>query len=673
MNNGGGSRARLASFLVQAVMLALIVWLLVLLLQAAATQNMLFDGAMNLEVSRSLAEGTGPRRLYDFNEYFAHGVQTKEPYILVGALVFKLLGVGVIQAQLPNLCFLAAMCVIAFLVVRRLFDLGTAIAVVAVLLATPMMTQYGLNGYGEVPSFAFGLAAIALLAWPVPIAQNFLAKCLFAGVLAGLALTTKTVGAIQVGAVGLTLLYRVATESTSPKLDLLRGVPVLLVGVALPVALIEGWKWNWLGTAGYIQWWSDERTGILYQAGLQPGAKHASLFGKVQTHFGMLASELKRGHLATLGMLVLPLAFAATFVGDRTRSSAARTWFVGLAAISACYVMWWLGVTPTEKAWLRRIYIGLLCLSIIGTIAMLVSAKAVLFGTSAKKRVLHGLAFLAFFALYAPPVLRAANGNLSIEPRQSLADTLTASRYVAGLDKDAAIFAYGWYAAPTIALQSGREFIDLSDWPIGKYPGRKTYLVADQATFATGAMDKVLARYPHQEMLASSKFAQVYRIDFSTPHDFFSVADRGDALPSVDFTKQSYALTQGMHEFDEAIGGRWVESDSEILLRYNGQAEFQFSGYMALPQYYRNADLLSGTVSITGCPPLAFSFEGPAWKDFHLNLAQCRLIPGSTLRVRILLNNTFDLPRLYDRQRAMLLGKIGFHERALSASPAVPQ
>ena len=673
MNNVEAPRARQANLLMRTAVVALIAWLLLLLAAAAASQNMLFDGAMNLEVSRSLAEGTGPRRLYDFDEYFAHGVQTKEPYILVGALVFKLLGVGVIQAQLPNLVFLAAMCAIAFLVIKRLFDTDTALAVVLVMLATPMMAQYGLNGYGEVPSFAFGLAAIGLLAWPAPVARHFLTKCLAAGLLAGLSMSTKTVGAIQAGAIGLTLLYRVATDSGSPGRDLLRGVPVFVIGLALPLALIEAWKWDWLGTAGYIQWWSDERIGILYQAGLKPGAEHASLFGKVQAHFGILAGELKRDHWTTLGILALPLAFAGAFVADRARSPAARTWIAGLAAISACYVVWWLGVTPTEKAWLRRIYIGLLCLSIIGATAMAISAKATLFGRGAKSRVLHGLVFIAFFALYAPFVLQAAKGSPSFEPRQSLADTLAASRYVAGLDKDAAIFAYGWYAAPTVALQSGREFIDLSDWPIGKYPNRKTYLVADQATFATGALDKTLARYPHREMLAPSKFAQVYRIDFSSPHDLFSEADRSKALASVDFSKQSYPLTQGMHEFDDVMNGRWVESDSEILLRYDGQPELEFSGYMALPQYYRNAGLLAGTVSIAGCPPLPFAFEGPAWKDFKLDLAQCRLVPGSTLRVRILLDNTFDLPRLYDRQRAMLMGRIGFSGPAPLGAPARPE
>lgn len=673
MNNVEASRARQAGLLMQAVMLALIAWLLLLLVAAAATQNLLFDGAMNLEVSRSLAEGTGPRRLYDFNEYFAHGVQTKEPYILVGALVFKLLGVGVIQAQLPNLLFLMAMCATALLVVRRLFDAGTAMAVVLVLLATPMMIQYGLNGYGEVPSFAFGLAAIGLLAWPAPIAQYFLIRCLAVGILAGLAMATKTVGAIQVGAIGLTLLYRVATDSASPKRDLLRGVPVFVIGLALPLALIEAWKWNWLGTAGYLQWWSDERVGILYQAGLKPGAEHASLLGKVQTHFGMLADELKRSHWATLGILALPLVFSATFIADRTRSPVARTWIVGLAAVSACYVAWWLGVTPTEKAWLRRIYIGLLCLAVIGTTAMSISAKAMFSGPSGKIRVLHGLVFVAFFTLYAPFVLQAVKGSPSFKPRQSLADTLTASRYVAGLEKDAAIFAYGWYAAPTIALQSGREFIDLSDWPIGKYLGRKTYLVADQATFATEALARVLARYPHQEMLAPSKFAQVYRIDFSSPKDPFSEADRGKALPSVDFSNQSYPLTQGMHGFEASMNGRWIESDSEILLRYDGQSELDFSGYMALPGYYRNADLLAGNVSIAGCPPLPFAFDGPAWKDFKLSLTSCGLVPDSTLRVRILLDNTFDLPRLYDQQRAMLLGRIGFSGPAPSGAPARPE
>src|SRR5690606_3415755 len=69
-------------------------WLLYGLAAAAATQELLFDGAMNLEVARSLAEGNGPRRLYDHGTLFAPEVQTKEPYYILGALVFKILGVG---------------------------------------------------------------------------------------------------------------------------------------------------------------------------------------------------------------------------------------------------------------------------------------------------------------------------------------------------------------------------------------------------------------------------------------------------------------------------------------------------------------------------------------------------------------------------------------------------
>ena len=56
---------------------------------------------------------------------------------------------------------------------------------------------------------------------------------------------------------------------------------------------------------------------------------------------------------------------------------------------------------------------------------------------------------------------------------------------------------------------------------------------------------------------------------------------------------------------------------------------------------------------------MPFSFEKSSWREFRLPL-RCRLPEGKVLRVRILLDNTFVLPRLFDRQRSMVVQRAGF-------------
>jgi hypothetical protein len=182
--------------------------------------------------------------------------------------------------------------------------------------------------------------------------------------------------------------------------------------------------------------------------------------------------------------------------------------------------------------------------------------------------------------------------------------------------------------------------------------------VADRATLFTNVLQRVLDRYPATLLMRSNPFAQVYAVDFVHPYDPFARMDTRKVASRVDFAKDAYALTSGYEPYDP-MGGRFVESDSEILLRYGGQAGLDFWAYMALPTYYRHAQPLSGRVFVDGCPPIPFAFHGTGWQQFHLDLP-CQPASGSNVRVRLLLDNVFDLPLLYDRQRAMLLRSIGF-------------
>jgi len=62
-----------------------------------------FDGAMNLQVAASLADGHGYARFYDEWILFPEEVQTNAPFILPASLVFALFGVSLATAQVVSI------------------------------------------------------------------------------------------------------------------------------------------------------------------------------------------------------------------------------------------------------------------------------------------------------------------------------------------------------------------------------------------------------------------------------------------------------------------------------------------------------------------------------------------------------------------------------------------
>lgn len=638
-------------------------WLLMTLVSAAATQNILFDGAMNLEVSLSLANGDGPKRLYGFDDYFPHGVQTKEPYVLLGAAVFKLFGAGPFQSQLPSLIYLVALCALVFFAVRRFSGSTAAWMATVVLLSMPMLHQYGLNGYGEIPTLFFGLAGIAAVAWPGRIEQRISQRALLAGLLCGLAVATKVVGVSLACATALTLAIRVLVESPDSRIkNLLLAAAIFFIGMSIPLLLVELWRLATLGGSGFLQWWNIELEGILYQAGVGEQTAKIPVLDKVMNHFSLLRSETRRTALATSLVLLLPIPIACGLIFQDIRRgsrSGLRWWLLALTMVSVFYLVWWMAITPTEKAWLRRIYIGLTCLSIISSISLAKLMSIALTQHRPITRVASaGLCLVLLFA-YLPFVARALKSPVSFQRSEELSRTLEVADLIKRLQQEDLVFASGWYAAPTLAIYSGREFIDLTDWPLGLQGTRRAFLVADTATFVTGAADETLRRYPHRMLSVENQTAQLYELDLNKPNDPFQ-GKEFSTLPYVVFNDTEYAATEGMQPVDRGMGGRWISSDSEILLRYAGSEHLQMAAYMPLQSYMLTREPMKGVVLLEGCEAIPFAFEQSGWKQFAFPLEHCHLAIGSDVRVRFMLNNTANLPLVYDHQRAMLLGAIGF-------------
>lgn len=666
----GGVLSRRSQVAVNGALLLVLAWLMLHVIAACMTISPEFDGAMNLLESRSIAEGQGPRAVYDSNDLFPPGVQTKEPYVLLGALVFRCFGVGPLQIELPNLLFLIALCGVAFVALRRMFDTTSGLMACVLILAYPRLLQYGLRGYGEVPTLCFGLAALALVAWPDGWPERMRRRCLWAGVCAGLAVATKVVGLAQVAVVGIVLACRLASDPRLPWRDRLLAMLVFGSGVLAPLLLVEAWRWYWLKSDGYRAWWAFQWMSIQSQSGAATVARRLPLAARIAHRFLLLCTEFRLGTATMLAMLLAPVlavifAYATLFdPGQRRRS---RWWLLGLLMLGGLYFAWWFAIVPEEKAWVRYIYIGLLVTALLAAIAIAAAVRFTVSGHRGARWILLALG-LVVAAAYAAPVARALHRPVSFADNQETTNTMAAARLIARLPRDAVLLGYGWYGAPSIQIHSARRFMDLSDYPIGRLAGKTAYLVADRPTLTTRMFERTLARYPHQTLRPINSYAQVYLVDFAHPRDPFTAAGADATRTYVEFAPTQDASTYGMEPFDP-IGGRFVESDSEILLRYTGQDRVRLVGYMdaAVPSHYRWPGHMDGRVIVGDCPAMPFRFDTAGWRDFILPMT-CTPPSGRDVRVRILLDNVLDLPLLKDRQRAMLLNAIGFVD-ATAANP----
>lgn len=640
-------------------LILLIGWMALHWLGAAYSRNLHFDGAMNLEVARSLAAGEGPRRLYDGRELFPYEIQTKEPYVLLAALVYKVAGVGPVQSQIPNLIYLLFACLALGTCVHRHLGTRAALAATLALLAAPMGPALGLNGLGELPAFAFILASLALAARPVPpgTAGALLTWSAAAGVMAGLALATKTVAAIMFCACAIVVALNVLSHGAPTLRARLAALATVTVGFTLggvlPLLAIEMWKLSSLGPEAYRAWWHIEFLSIGYQAGVSDQQEAGGL-AKAARHFGILAQSLGASTWLLGG--ALGLAFAASVVAAlRSPSRTIRLFLCGLLVIVAIYFVWWLMLTPTEKAWLRRIFVGLTALSIAGTLSLFVFVDLL--------RRKHGppaarwipAAILA--AAAALPLLgftwKAAVSAPEFERNAELVRTLELADAVRALPDDALVLAYGWYSAPAVALFSGRQFIDYTDWPVSRMIGADSWLITDSYNEMVRIDDALRSRYASLASQPDRTLGQLYRIDFS------SIAV--DAWPWREVFEGTAQPTEaaGAESFDAALDGFWVASD--VLFRMPAgtpPTRIELDAYMPPDFFYRLPEPLSGTIHVAGCEPIGFAFRGEGWETFSEALT-CGEPTGTDLAppgtIRIVLDNVLDMPKTHDLQRAMVV------------------
>ncbi|MGN6788027.1 MAG: hypothetical protein ACTHJP_00670 [Rhodanobacteraceae bacterium] len=638
--------------------------------QVAISQPPTFDGAMNLEVASSIAKGDGYRRNYAQRLPFPHEIQTGPPYILPSAAVFKLWGVGVTQAEVMNIVYLAFLLGMVYLLVAPLGGPLFALFAMCTVILIPGIQVYGFYGYGEIPALAWVFAAtVAYFRRPGNVWVG-----LAAGVMLMLAAYTKTVMLIGVGALGLCAF----ADWLMAGRDRIRRLPRCIAfagGGLLTIVAMEVWRATAVGGVhAWRRWWSNEAGNIFAQAGVRPGFGNYthSLIDKLRTHFDLLSHDYRMSAVLTgLWLVLVAAAFGVTLRGALRRRTNWTTLTVML--IAAVYMVWWLLITPTAKAWHRRIIDGMICAD-VGLI-MLVAAHFSDWRAGVRKRTSDVVAVLVGVLALALPVLWLVKGSHTLlmgeanpktcswrmasavvcdqyNPGAGTDALLRVAREVRDLPDNAYVFGIGWYSAPQLGLISGRHFMDFNNLPVSRLQsGRPVYFVEGPDT-PPAVLNRVRELYNLPE---TPDFAYaVIHVESMTPKPLLPAA--APVLRYIN-AADKYAYLRGFNR-SEGANGRWLTDDNQVLLRPVAGDRFKMAIYVPPVAQYEYPEAPEVSVSFDGCraPPQRV-VPGQSNDLVFAIPDQCRVMAGQPTSVRIEVDNLINSSITHDQRALGVLAK----------------
>jgi hypothetical protein len=617
------------------------------------SRPVVFDGAMNLQVAQSLAEGQGYVRNYGGVRPFPTEVQTNVPFVLPAAAVFAVSGVGLLQSQLTNFVYLVALLALIAGVGTRLggvvFGLLTALAV----MLTPGFFWIGMNGWGELPALFWWFAGTWLLLKDRRKPRSWLAP---AGCIClGLAMATKTVLLIGLAASAAVYTLWVLQRGRDSWLGIIRKLLLAAVFVAVPLLAIEVWRFLSMGASGYHTWWSDQFHAIAFQTGVAD-TRHDAHQSKLARHFAALASQTRLSPWLLGAWILIPLIGSGVALARRPVASERNRLWLACLLVSVIYFIWWLMITPDSHVRLRRIEIGLV---LNGCTWLFFLHWG--FGKVRKPSARFYAMSLAAVLLATVCVSFAMSAVADARKRwgADLGEFHSIVQQVSTLPADAKLFGKGFLSSPILGLYADRTMEDIDYYTAGDLARLGSgYIVVDPVIAKDRRFAPELSRYPHQVAIDAAGI-KVYRLDFTRKNNPFSVrVSRSGATDSLaDFRKPNrYALAFGL--LPPSKGGRWARTDAEVLLKYNGASSLSLSAYRPNQPYARSRPLTLD-VFLDDCR-VGTSVLAPGAHTLRYPVGTCKPAIGRNVRVRIEADNMLQ-PTMRDlRQHSYVLSTVGF-------------
>jgi hypothetical protein len=458
---------------------------LALLIKQAIVSPPGFDGAMNLQVAQNLGHGLGFSRQYVVTggsgvvnhaagtTLFPSEIQTSGAYVFLAAGLIKIFGASTFVFELPNLIFLVLLMVATSIALRR-WPVARIIGPSLVVFAVPGASGIAMGGLGEYVIAALVIAAFVLLGGAASGGRRPVLAACGASTLIGVSLTVKSVAALALPALIIGLIGVAVARPAINRWKLYGSTLVLVI----PVGIVEVQRLVSLGSfSSFATYWHDQFFKVGSQAGVSGSDAGSTAtdpshgLHKIADHVHLLA--LATGIKAPVLLLALAVPFAVLIGLFLCRRTSWREWLarpgallaVMLATYAGGYLVWWLALTPTAKAWLRRIIIALVVVALLylvlaGMARDRYQARRTLPGRPSARRTAWGGVIWGVMGVLALVSLQPALTTLKHEVRVSYdANSKVRGEVISMADaakqlraQGAVLYGGGWWSAPVVAL-----------------------------------------------------------------------------------------------------------------------------------------------------------------------------------------------------------------------------
>lgn len=378
-----------------------------------------YDGAINLQVSQNLSEHLTFTPL----SHEIGAVQTSSIFLYTSAVLIKIFGSNTLTFIFSSAIYIVFLMFVVSKISRSYFTFSNEIFVVIYfgIGGIPFFYDYGFGGFGEFlgAGFAFlGLYHVALscnLLFLNALASNvqentskITRKIYLAGFVIGIAISIKWVFFLAYCA-ALTFLFivffilegsqwfvlkakppRTSRLKNRAPLQILKFALRLTFGslTALGIHLLFLSFLLWRSDHGIMKYLAKITSGIAAQGGGSDRFTDTSgFFKKIDVHSGILSEQLGVGRFGLIYILlfllfVLVLSFIELLRVCLARCDASEAPCLielermrkklNVALLNLVFLtygfgllLWWLVLTPTQKAWDRRVAVGVLCLLLV--------------------------------------------------------------------------------------------------------------------------------------------------------------------------------------------------------------------------------------------------------------------------------------------------------------------
>jgi hypothetical protein len=639
-----------------AIVLVFLAWAFVFYLRFALVAPPSFDGAMNLNVAKSLADGKGYGSYYNEFKLFPKEVQTNLPFILPAAIAYAIGGVGIFTSQAANLIYLMFFSWCLYAVLRKLEDIPIAILTVFLVLQVPGIQEFGMSGYGEIPALSFLMLGLLML--NLSLEKSPALYAFWGGIVLGFSYLTKTVA----------LLWIAPTMALFALLALMRKknrISVLSLGAGFIVPVL-GWELYRLLSLGdiraYAVWWFDQLVEIFSQSGVHGNLKDTpGLLSKGLTHIRILAGETGTPLIFLPAMWIAPLPFIIMDLIESWRKGKDSRFFLfgALSGIALLYAIWWIFITPTEQAWLRRILNGLVLQEIVAVLIISISMRTAwkIFAQrnesikpAADSKRYSVLLIAAIFLIGMTPVFFFIRGQVvfhSPPSSETYAEELEVFKIVRALPEQARIFGFGWWQAPVVALISGRNIDNLEKWRMDDLLALpEKYIVADQYALAIAS----------GTIAGLHKIYKLNPIHISNSGTVFNIMGERTLKSQVDDSNsgiksfialdcEDYSHIRGLYEREGNM--RWASPEVRILLWRTD--ENVVSAEVTLPDgliSFKEGQEKNGPLDLRlfaeGCCDAILKISKPGRYRIEAPLSCPPPVSGSPVEIHLTLNSQLD-------------------------------